>query len=186
MLALEEAIQGVEGVKRLTSQSNENAGSVAVELTIDADKGKAVNDVKSAIDRITTFPIDAEEPQVTELSLRREVISLVISGDQELSTLQELAEKARSVLREDPDVTQVEVLGVPPRELSIEIPRAVLESQGLTLDEVARQIRAASLDLSSGGIKTAGGELLIRVNDRRRTAKSIPTSSFGQATMVQS
>ncbi|HSP79929.1 MAG TPA: efflux RND transporter permease subunit, partial [Myxococcaceae bacterium] len=127
-------------------------------------------DVKSAVDRITSFPEDAERPTVSLLSRRRQVISLIISGDQELRTLQAIGEKARSELLELPDITQVDLVGVRPLEVAIEIPQEKLEAYGLSLDEVARQVAAASVELPGGGVKTRGGELLVRVSDRRRFA----------------
>ena len=170
ILSLEEAVRGVEGVKRVNSSASEGAGTVTIELLIDADPDKVISDVKSAVDRITTFPQDAEEPQITLLSLRREVISIILSGEQSLSSLHGIAEQARDSLRQEPDITQVDILGVPPRELSVEVSRENLQAYGLTLDGVAQQIRSASMELPGGGVKTDGGELLVRVSDRRRTA----------------
>ena len=76
--------------------------------------------------------------------MRREVITLILSGDQDLKTLQQLAENARSEIRKDPNVTQIQVVDVPDLEMSIEVPKATLEAHGLTLDDVATQIRIAS------------------------------------------
>lgn len=97
------------------------------------------------------------------------MITLILSGDQELATLHQLAENARSEIRKDPNVTQVEVVDVPDLEMSIEVPKATLESHGLTLDNIATQIRIASLELPSGGVKTDNGEILVRVADRKKS-----------------
>ena len=169
ILAVEEELRGIDGVKRLKSNASENAGGVIVELLTDAKPEKVLNDVNAAVDRITTFPQDAEKPQVEELSLRREVITLILSGDQDLKTLQHLAENARSEIRKDPNVTQIQIIDVPELEMSIEVPRATLEAHGLTLDDIATQIRIASLELPSGGVKTANGEVLVRVADRKKS-----------------
>ena len=112
ILAVEEQLRGIDGVKRINSNASENGGAVIVELLTDAKPEKVLNDVKSAVDRITTFPQDAEKPQVEELSLRREVITLILSGDQDLKTLQQLAENARSEIRKDPNVTQIQIIDV--------------------------------------------------------------------------
>jgi multidrug efflux pump subunit AcrB len=87
ILALEEAVQGVEGVKRLKSTAAENSGSMLIELNKGVNASKVLNEVKASIDRISTFPENAEEPQVTELTLRKQVITLILSGPQELSAL---------------------------------------------------------------------------------------------------
>jgi multidrug efflux pump subunit AcrB len=168
VLAIEEAVRGLDGVKRVTSKSAEGSGSVNVELLLDADPDKALSDVKAAVDRIRSFPEDAERANVTLASRKREVITIVIAGDQDLGTLHALAERARAQLLESPEVTQVEVLGVPPTEISIELSRARLEQYGLSPDDVARQVQAASIELPGGEIETRGGELLVRLSDRRR------------------
>ncbi|MEL6346301.1 MAG: efflux RND transporter permease subunit [Myxococcota bacterium] len=170
VLALEEAVRGLDGVKRVTSTSTEGAGAVTVELLLDADPDRVLSDVKSEVDAITSFPEDAEEATVSLVSGRQEVISLIISGDVDQMTLYELSEKARAEMLASPEITQVETSGLPPLEVSIAITRETLEKYNLTLDEVAGQIRAASLELPGGGIDTAGGEILLRLSDRARSA----------------
>ncbi len=166
-LAVEEALRGLDGVKRVTSSSSEGGAAVSAELLLSADPDKVLNDAKSAVDRITTLPEEAEEPQVTLASRKREVISLVLSGDQDLRSLHALAEKVRAELLLDEDVTQVDVFGVPGPEISIEVPRESLEAYGLTLDEVARAVTMSSLELPGGSIETGSGDLLVRVSDRK-------------------
>ncbi len=168
VLAVEEELRGLDGVKRVTSTAGEGFGQVRAELLIDADRQKLLSDVKTAVDRISSFPEEAEEPEVTLLSQRQQVISLVISGEQEVRTLHGIAERVRERLLDQPDVTQVDLDGVPPLEVSIEVPQETLEAYGLTLEQIAAQVRASSLELPGGAIDTAGGELLVRVADRRR------------------
>jgi multidrug efflux pump subunit AcrB len=169
VLAVEEAVRGIDGVKEITSTSAEGAGVVMIELLLDADPDRALSDIKSAVDRILTFPEEAERPVVSLAAHRREVVSLLISGDQELTTLHALAEQAREEILHHPNVTQVEVEGLPDLEIGIEISRENLEAYGFTLDQIAAQIKAASLELPSGSIETSSGEVLVRVSDRRLT-----------------
>ncbi len=169
ILAVEEAVRGVDGVKRVTSGASEGVGSVAVELLIEADPDRVLADVKSAVDRIRSFPVEAEDPEIAIASRSQRVISLVIAGDQELSVLQEIAERARLDLLKNPSVTQVDIEGVPDQEIAIQISREKLEEFGLTLQDVAGQIRMASMELPGGTLKTDAGELLVRLSDRRRS-----------------
>ena len=169
ILAVEEEVRGIEGVKHVTSSASEGLGTVTIELLLGAQPDQVLADVKSAVDRITSLPEDAERPEVMAAALSVEVVSLVLYGDLDRVTLHELAEGARLQLLSDEEITQVEVFGIPPLEIAIEIPRENLESFGLTLDEVARQVAATSLELPGGGVKTEGGELLVRMADRRRS-----------------
>ena len=168
VLAVEEEVRSIDGVKRVTSVASEGAASVALELSLGADGNKVLADVKTAVDRIQSLPEDAEEPSVSLLSQKRTVVSLIVAGEQEMHTLQALAEDARERLLAHPDITQVEIEGVRDLEVSIEVPREQLASLGLSLEQIANQVRLASLELPGGSVKTDGGEVLLRVADRRR------------------
>ena len=134
---------------------------------LNTDKDRALNDVKSAIDRITSFPEDVERPTVSLLSNRQQVISLVLYGDVDEATLRAVGENSRRALLQDPRITYVELSGIRPLEISIEVPQAQLRKHGLTLDEVAARVRAASVELPGGGVKTQAGEVLLRTTERR-------------------
>lgn len=171
VLAVEEEVRGIDGVKAVNSVAAEGYSNVSVELLLGANPDKVLADVKNAVDRITSFPEDAEEPSVSLLSVRRRVISMFLSGDQDLATLQDLAEDARAKLIAGEGVTYVEVRGVPPLEVAIEIPQETLQQYNLTLDEVAQRVKLASIELPAGGVDTVGGEILVKVDDRRRSAE---------------
>ena len=181
ILAIEEAVRGVEGVKRVISAASENGGGVYVELLISADSDKALADVKAAIDRIQSFPEEIERPNVSMFTNPMDVISVVISGQQDRSVLHGLGEELRRRLIAHPDITQVELRGVPEREFSVEVPRENLEALGMTLDEVAGMISRGSIDLPGGAVDTPIGEVLLRVADRKTTA-----TAMGNITIKQS
>jgi multidrug efflux pump subunit AcrB len=167
VLAVEEEVRGVDGVKRITSVASEGAASIGVEIDIDADPDRVLADVKSAVDRVQSLPDDSEEPTVSLMSQRRRVVSLVIAGDQEPSELFDLAERVRERILDHPDVSYVDIEGVREPEVSIDVPREKLEALGLSLEQIATRVRVASLELPSGSLKTEGGEVLVRVADRR-------------------
>ena len=120
VLAVEEAVRGLDGVKRVTSKATEGMGTVTVELLIDTDKSKALSDVKGAVDRLTSLPRESERPTVSIPDTRAEVISVVLYGQQEPKVLRALAERARDQMLSDPGITQVSMLGAPAKELAIE------------------------------------------------------------------
>ena len=167
IIKVEESLTAVDGIKQLKATANEGFGTVLAEVYADENVDDVLQDIKSEIDRITTFPEDAEKPVISKLSNRREVISLVIYGDASERVLREQAERIRDELLELPNITQVDLSGVRPFEITIEIPERTLQRYNLTLDQVATSIRAASLDLPGGTIKTTGGEILLRTKERR-------------------
>jgi len=167
VLAVEEGVRSVDGVKRVTSAAGEGNATVTIELLAGANANEVLADVKNEVDRIQTFPEEAEEPIVSLAKRRNEVISLVLSGDQELRTLHDVAEGVRQRLLKDERISQVDLEGVPPLEISIEVPREQLDAYGFSLQQIAAEVTASSLELPGGALETRNGELLVRLADRR-------------------
>ncbi|MFC2173866.1 efflux RND transporter permease subunit, partial [Acidobacteriota bacterium] len=166
-MRVEEAIVGIERIKRIRSQANEGMGTIFAELLEDADTSKALDDIKAAVDRIETFPNETEKPVISEASNIREVINVVLYGEVPEKTLKYLAEEVRDDLTANKDISQVEVAGTRRFEISIEVSEEVLRRHGLSFSQVADAVRRASLDLPGGSVRTAGGEILIRTKGQR-------------------
>ncbi len=167
VLAVEEAVRAVDGVKEVRATAVEGTAAITIELTLGTDANRALADVKSAVDRISSFPRDTERPIVSLASNKREVVSLVVHGDVSERVLRDLAEGIRDDLLQSGDITVVDLGGVRAPEISIEVPTEQLRRHGLTLEGVAARVRAASIELPGGGVKTAGGEILVRTTERR-------------------
>lgn len=161
-IRIEEAIQGLDGIKRITSTANEGAGSVMIELEADADVRKVLDEVKGRVDAIETFPEETEKPIIQELTNRQQVINVAVHGTVDEVSLKALAERTRDELSALPGITQVELANARPYEISIEVSETRLRRHGLTFDEVARAVRRSSLDMPGGSVKTDGGEFLLR------------------------
>jgi multidrug efflux pump subunit AcrB len=167
LLAIEDAISGVDGVDEIRSLAKEGMGEVMVDAMNGVEMQTLSNDLQQQVDRITTFPEDAEEPQIKSLAIRRRGITLALYGQTEERVLHELAEQFRQRLLQDPDITQVELTGVRPLEISIEVSQENLRRYHLTIGEIAKRISQASVELPGGSIKTDSGEILIRMKSRK-------------------
>ena len=165
---IEEAVQDLDGIKRLRSTAVENLGTVVIEVETRADPRALMNDVKTRVDAISTFPVDSERPVVYIPEIRRDVITVVVSGDLPEAELRLVAERVRDELVDLEEITQVELDGVRPYEISIEISEQTLREYGLTLEQVASAVRRTSLDLAAGSVRTTGGEVLIRTQGQAR------------------
>ena len=167
ILAIEEAVEGLEGIEKVTSRAREGSGTVTIEMLEGEDLQRLAQDIKSEIDRISSFPEEAEDPRVNIVARKRYVVSLALYGDQSERVLREFAEHIREQLLQAPEITQVSLTSVRDYEISIEIPQNTLRAYNLTLSEVARRIRQASVELPAGAIKTASGDVLVRMKERR-------------------
>ena len=159
---IEEQVQSVEGVKRITATAAEGQGTVVVELKLGTDVSQALDDLKAEVDQISTFPASAERPEVRELTNRQSVMRLAIHGEVSERVVKEVAYRVEDALSALPEVSFVETSGIRLYEISIEVSEERLQAYGLTLPEVAGRIRAGSLDLSGGTIETADEQVRIR------------------------
>ncbi len=163
---IEEEVHAVDGVKKISSTAVESVGTVAIEVNPGEDPRRVLDDVKSLVDSIDTFPEGAEKPVIQEVLLRTQVINVAVYGDVPERALKELGTRVRDEVNSLDGVSQVELVNVRPYEISIELSESDLRRFGLTFDEVARAVRASSIDLSGGSIKSSQGELLLRTDSQ--------------------
>jgi multidrug efflux pump subunit AcrB len=167
---IEERIHDLQGIKRITSTSAEGVGTVMIEVLEGADSRAVLNDVKSRVDAIDNFPQETEQPVISEVVLRRQVITVAVSGDADERSLKHLGERVRDDLAAVPGITQVELAAVRPYEVTVELSESQLRRYGLTFDYVANAIRRSSLDLPAGSIRTDAGEVMIRTQGQAYSA----------------
>jgi multidrug efflux pump subunit AcrB len=184
---IEEKIAGLSGIKRIDSTIREGGGTVSVEVMKDWDARQLMDDIKSALDRLTTLPDEAEKPVVSEAVRRRQVATLAIYGAVPEATIKYWTEKLRDDLTNLPGVTQADVTAVRTSEIHVEIDEATLQRYNLTLAAVAEKVRRFSLDLPAGSVKTRNGEVLVRTKGRRYLAENyrdIPVITFADGSEV--
>ena len=159
---IEETLYGLPGIKRITSTASENVGTVLIELMPRQEIQKALNEIKTRVDGIDTFPLESRRPVVREILIRKQVINVAISGDADDRALRSLGEQVRDELAQLPGLSEVTLVNVQPFEVGVEISEAQLRRYNLTFDEVADAVRKSSLDLPAGSIKSVGGDILLR------------------------
>ena len=189
VLKIEEKVKSVQGIKRIISSAQEGFGRVLLELKEDVeDVQKVVDEVKTLVDTIDTFPEDAETPLIQEITIKDEAINIAVYGDVSERDLRRTAEKVRDDLLSIKEISQVNLTGVRDYEISVEISENNLRRYGLTFDQVTAALKSGSLDLPGGSIKTAGGDVLIRAKGQRYTGREfeeIPLITLSDGTMVR-
>jgi multidrug efflux pump subunit AcrB len=187
VVRIEERVQDLQGIERLTSTAVEGVGSVLVEVERGFDPRRLLEDVKARVDAIDTFPEDAERPVVQEVTRRRQVLNVAVHGPADERTLKQLAQRMQDELLALPGITQVELAAVRPDEISIELSEDALLGHGLTFDQVAGAIRRFSLDLPGGAVRTDAGEVILRATGQAYTGRdfeAIPLTTRPDGTRV--
>jgi len=163
-IRIEEALEGTQSIYRMTSNSSEGVCSITLELESSANDIEALNDIKSRIDAISTFPAETERPIVSLLTSRNQGLEIAISGATDERSLKNIAMEMREEIAAMDGISQVEVAYVRADEISIEVSEQTLRRYGLTLEQVANAVRRSSLDLPGGTIRARGGEILVRTS----------------------
>jgi multidrug efflux pump subunit AcrB len=172
-LKIEENLEGIEGIDRITSVSRENFGSVSVEAEYRVDISRLLADVKNAVDRISSFPQGSEKPVVFEQKFRSRTLSVVLYGATDLFNLEFVAENFRDELLATPQISQVAIAGLPNPEISIEVSETDLRRYQLTFNEIANAVRSANINISGGKFETTDEEILIRAYGRKYFAREL-------------
>jgi multidrug efflux pump subunit AcrB len=168
-IRIEEEINGINGIKEITSSAAEGACGVSAELMDGYPVDRALSEIKNAVDSITTFPIETEKPIVSHVERKRTVLQIAVSADAPEKSLKVFGERIRDSIAGLPDVTQVELRNARDYEISIEVGEETLQRFGLTFDEIVDAVRRGSLDRPGGSIKTSGGEILLRTKGQAYT-----------------
>ena len=168
---IEESVAGLAGLKRIDSTAREGSATTIIEVMKGWNLQTLLDEVKAEVDRIRTFPEEAEKPVIREVTRRSQVISVAVYGEATEATLKRLAEDFKDDITNLPGITYAELFGTREAEIHIEISEDTLKRHGLTLGMVAQAVRETSLDLPAGTVKSAGGDILIRAKGRRYYAR---------------
>ncbi len=170
VLPLEEAIQDIEGIVEISSRASEGSASVTLEVMEGTDPDSLAREIDSEVSAISSFPDEAESPRVYVASRRREVISFALHGNQKEIIIREKAEELRDELLADPAITQVSLSGIRDYEIQINVSMETLRRYKTSIQAIAAQIRSSSIDYPGGSLETSGGEILVRMKERRELA----------------
>jgi len=171
VVKIEEAVESIQGIKEITSYASEGSGRVNIELQVGYDTADVMDEVKLAIDGISTFPGETERPIISKLTFRNPAISVQVAGPLDEAMLKELTDRIREELLALPEVTYVEEMGSRPFEISIELSEQTLREYGLTLEQVSQVIRSWSIDLPGGAIRSDAGDIRLRTTGQAYTGR---------------
>ncbi len=170
---IEDAIESVDGIKHYYSMSIQNRSEIFIEVDIDAETTKVVEDIKNEVNNISDLPEEAEDPIIRELNMReRPLLSVAIWGCKE-SILREYADLLEEKLEVIPGVSNVVKNGYRKREYHVDIDPVKNKKNRLTITDVVKSIENSSHNIPSGTIKGKKKELLIRTIGEAKTVKDV-------------
>ena len=170
---IEEVLEGLEGVKQYTTQSSENVGTAMIEVKENYEMRDVLDRVRAKVDAISTFPVDAEEPVITEVTFKEAVMHLYLSGDMSERGIKEWAERIKNEILQIPEISQATVFGARDYEIAIEVSEERLRKYNLTFNQVVDAVRRSNLNLTGGTIRTQGEEIRVRTVGRKYTDKEL-------------
>lgn len=170
---LEDAIDGISDVAEMTCEAREGVSISVVEMEEGGDLARFMDDVKTEVDAISSFPEQTELPVIKELGRTDQVVSIAITGPMSVSDLKAYAEQVKEKMQQLPEVSQIDVAGFSDHQLRIEVPTLALRQYGLNMSDIANSVARQGIDLPSGSLETNDQDLLIRFTDLRRTPEEL-------------
>ncbi|MEC7993158.1 MAG: efflux RND transporter permease subunit, partial [Pseudomonadota bacterium] len=162
---VEAAVKNIDNLRRYNSESREGFGSVRLQAQPRVDLTQFKEDVRDALDGITSFPRDLEPPRIRTIEWKETIHYLTVSGEIGERALGRLAEEFRDELISLSHVSDVEIGGTREEEVTIEVSEEALQRYQLSFAELATAIRASSINLSSGELRTATGNIQLRAEN---------------------
>lgn len=188
VVRIEESLKDLENISSLRSESREGFASVRVQATTKADFATLRNEVEARVSSISSFPPDVEQPRIIQWRTRNESMSVAVHGDIGERNLKRLADELRREVAGLPGISVVELFGTRAEEISIEVSETALRRYGVTFDEIARAIRADSVNVSAGNLRTDAGQYTLRTRnlaDNQTDFESIVVKQLAQGSAVR-
>lgn len=159
---IEENLQGIAGLDQVKSVCNENGGSITIEVLKASEADAVLQNVKNAVDRISSFPVGMEPPIVFKQEAIGVAFSFAVTGVDDLKVLKQEARRIEQELLAMDEISQVQLSGFPSEEIEIRIREDRLSALNLTIAEVANAVRRANIETTGGRLKMPNEELIIR------------------------
>ncbi|MCK5541834.1 MAG: efflux RND transporter permease subunit [Desulfobacterales bacterium] len=170
-LKIEEQLKGVEGIKNIYSTALEGYGDVFLELEKGVNVREKLDDIKTEIDLIDSFPQEAEDPVIVEIKQNDPAITIAVYGDVDEKILKEAANKIKNDLVNSEDISLARLIGTKDYEISIELSEQSMRRFNLSFDQVVRAVKTSSIDLPGGKVKTKGQEIIVRAKGKLYTGE---------------
>ena len=186
-IKIEEALETVQGLKRVITYSNRGYSNGWFEVELDYDPQVVLEEVKSAIDSISSFPDGMERIKVEREKFRQEVMYISLYGDLTNGELKELGRKIHNEVQQLPFINISELFTGLDYEISVEVSKDKLREYGLSFTDIANAVRSYSRNMSAGQIRAENGYINLRVENqayRGHEFEQIPVVTLEDGTRI--
>ncbi len=186
-IKIEEALETVQGLKRVITYSNRGYSNGWFEVELDYDPQVVLEEVKSAIDSISSFPDGMERIKVEREKFRQEVMYISLYGDLTNGELKELGRKVHNEIQQLPFINISELFTGLDYEISVEVSKDKLREYGLSFNDIANAVRSYSRNMSAGQIRAENGYINLRVENqayRGHEFEQIPVVTLEDGTRI--
>jgi multidrug efflux pump subunit AcrB len=170
-IKVEEAMEGLEGIKRLITYSNRGFSQTWIEVEEKYNPQEILDEVKMQVDAISSFPVEMERPVIRYDKFTQEVMWLALSSDLPPSKLKALGNTLHDEMLALPSVNLVEFNSGLNYEIGIEVSPDKLREYGLSFRDIANAVSAFSANMSAGQIRSDNGYISMRVQNQAYRGK---------------
>ncbi len=188
VLKIEENLEGISGVERITSYTEENRSTVRAEIFADVDENEVLQEIKNAVDRISSFPTGLEQLVVYKEEPVNLAGKMVLRGDVPLPALKDIAQRVEDDLRDFENITRISTFGFNEPEIEINVNETQLRNYDLTIRDISQAISESNIRGTGGIIRGPELEYRIRVEEKADYAKSfrdIPVKTQPDGTIIR-
>lgn len=180
-IPIEDELREVDGIEEISSSSIEARSIIVIKLDPDLEnKDKTVNDIENAVDRVSDFPEDAEDPDITELEMSKSPVLEIallnrngIKNDRDEFELRRYAKILEDRLLEIDGVAKIDKRGYREREMIVEVNPDLLDAYHVAMNDIIIALSKKNLNFPGGVIKKREGEVLIRTIGEVQSAGEI-------------
>lgn len=171
---LEKSINGIEGVKSISSSSSVGSSRITVEFNLDADLEKAANDVRDKVSQaVRSLPQDLDAlPTVTKADANRDPIIFLMVRSTSMNSLQ-LSDYAENILMEKfqtiPGISSVGIYGQQRPAMRLWLDPNKMAARGITASDISSALARENVEMPGGKIRGYGTELIVKTYGRLTT-----------------
>ena len=172
---IEKELKGITGVKinKITSNSLQDFSAIIVEFSTAVKTDLALQKMRDAVDKAKKdLPKDlTQEPIVQEISLSElPIMAVNVSGDYDAVKLGEFADQLKNRIEELTEISRIDLVGAPEREIQINVDRTKLEIAKVGFTDVEQAIQRENNDISGGLLEVGDQRRTLRVNGQFKSA----------------